>query len=181
MIFSESYELYYKPKLENKTGKVIGIECQPRFKVENGITLSSNFFIENIYSTHRNYEMFLFTLQESTKHLRDINTSLCIFISVKRQDILSYDLAASIRVHCDNYGFSTSSITLQLDSSLTNESDNILFLKLNELKDAGVNIFIGQNQYSYDKRYVNYYSKIVRKLKYNLLLFKSKLLEITAI
>ncbi|CAH6878153.1 EAL domain-containing protein [Vibrio chagasii] len=168
MIFSESYELYYEPKIESSTGRLLGVECHPRYKVDDGVTLSSNFFIRNVYSTNKNYEMFLFTLKESTKHLRDIQTPLRIYVSVKVEDIICYDLAKAIRVQCAKSGVAINSIFLELDDISIKDGDEELFVKLDRLINIGVNILVKGEKYKSFIRYSSRLSKL--KIKFNVIL-----------
>ncbi|CDT54449.1 hypothetical protein VCR29J2_360401 [Vibrio coralliirubri] len=166
MLFSENYEMYYKKKVEYKTGKVIGIECQPRYKIDSGITLSSKFFINDIYSTNKNHEMFLFTLKESIKHLKHINSSLRVYISVRIQDIVINDLVKAIQFQCTKSSFPTNYIVLQLDDLSLSEGNDDLLVKINDLKNIGVNILIGGSTYNSIYRYYIYYYRLTTKLKY---------------
>lgn len=112
--------------------------------------------------------MFIFTLKESTKHLRDIQTPLRIYVSVKVEDIICYDLVKAIRVQCAKSGVAINSIFLELDDISIKDGNEELFVKLDRLINIGVNILVKGEKY---KSVIRYSSRLLKlKIKFNVIL-----------
>ncbi len=64
-IINSNHELHYQPKIDIKTGDVVGVECLARLKLVNGDVLYPQEFMDVVYSMGMNNILFKFIINQS--------------------------------------------------------------------------------------------------------------------
>lgn len=139
-IINSNYELHYQPKIDIKTGDVVGVECLARLKLVNGDVLYPQEFMDVVYSMGMNNTLFKFIINQSISDVLRVDGNMTISINLKCSDILSNDIAQEIKEVCNKHSFSYAKITIEL-SEKDRRINNALFIcKINEIRLIGSKI-----------------------------------------
>ncbi|MBL1209225.1 MAG: EAL domain-containing protein [Geminocystis sp. GBBB08] len=139
-------ELYYQPKVNIKTSKIIGSEALLRWNHPEEKFISPSIFIplaeeigliETIgeWVLNKACQQFLF-LQK--KYKNDLQIAVKLSARQFNQDLLEHKILKIIAYHC----FNPSLLELELTESLLINNPKVASKKLNKLKSAGVKISI---------------------------------------
>ncbi len=91
-IANSSYELHYQPKLDVKSGDIVGVECLARLKLYNGEILQPKEFMDMVYGLGMNANLFKFVLNQSIRDVLMIGVNVTISINLKCSDIINNDI-----------------------------------------------------------------------------------------
>lgn len=179
-IANSNYELHYQPKLDVKSGDVVGVECLARLKLCNGDVLYPNEFIDTVYRMGMNASLFKCLLNQSIIDVLLLENSLSISINLKYSDILTNDVAKEIKEACNKYLFPYDKVTIELSEKDKRLNNSIFISKINEIKLMGSKISIDDfgiehsnldkfldfyiDEVKFDRSILNSNYSIVRKL-----------------
>lgn len=155
----EDYEVCYSPKFSrNNPNEVIGVECQLRFKVDDGITLSANLFNEEEVVKNTGDQAFYFLLREAVRYISSEHPSLEIHISANQINIVDSDLPRYIQYIGMQNKFPTQNIVLDLSLGPKPIKSIEYAFKVNKFKEAGITVLFDPkiSPVDYAKGYIRY-------------------------
>lgn len=179
-IENSSYELHYQPKLDVKSGDIVGVECLARLKLYNGEILQPKEFMDMVYGMGMNANLFKFVLNQSVRDVLMIGVNVTISINLKCSDIINNDVANEIKEACSNLSFPYDKIIIELSEKDKRLSNTLFISKINEIKLLGSKISIDDfgiensnldkfldfyiDEVKFDRSILNSNYSIVRKL-----------------
>ncbi len=140
----KEFLLFYQPKVDLKTGKVVGAEALLRWKKEGNIIPPAK-FIPVLEESELIYEVGLWTLEEACGQIRTwkskgINIPIAINVSPAQLKIPSF-LGDTLRVVSKCEGKCTA-LEFEITESAVMEDTDMIVDILNELNSAGIKTYI---------------------------------------
>lgn len=159
---NDNYEVFYSPKFNRSDPyKVIGVECQLRFKVADGITLSSNLFNADEFAENMGDPTIFFVLREAVNYISSKHPALQIYVSVDQIDITDNEFPRYIRYICLQQGFPPENIVLDLSLGKNPIESIESAFKVKKFKEAGITVLFDPTvgPVDYIKAYILYQIK----------------------
>ena len=156
------FKLYYQPKIDIKSRKIVGAEVLLRWQHKEKGLIGPNVFIPLAEDTGFILILGKFVIQNSTKAIKRFNSlgydNLVISINVSSRQFQNTNLFEDLQTNIEKNGISPNQIGIEItESIMLKYVDNALKL-LNEIKQLGVSIYIddfgtGYSSLSYLKKF----------------------------
>lgn len=172
---NENYEVFYSPKFNRSAPyEVIGVECQLRFKVAEGITLSSNLLNAEEFAKSLGDQAIFFVLREAVKYISSKHPALQIYVSADQIDITDKEFPRYIRYICLQHGFPPENIVLDLSLGKNPIESIESAFKVKKFKEAGITVLFDPKvgPFDYIKSYIlDQIKALILSVKSNFLRF----------
>ena len=165
----DEFELFYQPKVETSSGRIIGAEALIRWHHPDMGLVSPTRFIpmaEEIGLIVPIGDWVLHTACAQNKAWQDAGLPLiCVSVNLSARQFKQDDLVESVADALQNMGLDARHLELELTESMVMNSAELFITKLEELKDLGVQLSIddfgtGYSSLSYLKRFPLHHLKI---------------------
>lgn len=143
---NNEFQVYYQPKVNITTGKVVGAEALVRWIRPNGEIISPGRFVpifeENGFVTEMDFAIYRRAIADIAKWLRSGIDVPLISLNVSRRHLADDDFCEKVNVLVDSIGVPHKYIELEITESLLTENLDKLIEVTTWFKDRGYRISI---------------------------------------
>lgn len=160
--YDKEFELYYQPKVDTLTKKIIGAEALLRWKQHNDNFIRPDIFIPLAENTGFILTLGKFVIEESTKAIARFNelglNDLIISINISTRQFQNRDLFEELKQEIQNNKIQAKQLGIEITETIMMQYISNTLATLQEIKKLGVSIYIddfgtGYSSLSYLKQF----------------------------
>lgn len=160
--YDNEFKLYYQPKIDVKSKKIIGAEALLRWQHKQKGLIGPNLFIPLAENTGFILNLGKFVIQNSTQAIKRFNSlgykNLSISINVSTRQFQNTNLYQDLKESIDDNKIDSNQLGIEITESVMLKYVDNALMALNEIKKLGVSIHIddfgtGYSSLSYLKKF----------------------------
>ncbi|MDD5400867.1 MAG: EAL domain-containing protein [Sulfurimonas sp.] len=160
--YDNEFKLYYQPKIDVKSKKIIGAEALLRWQHKQKGLIGPNLFIPLAENTGFILNLGKFVIQNSTQAIKRFNSlgykNLSISINVSTRQFQNTNLYQDLKESIDDNHIDPAQLGIEITESVMLKYVDNALMALNEIKKLGVSIHIddfgtGYSSLSYLKKF----------------------------
>jgi len=144
--YDNEFELYYQPKVDVKTQKIIGAEALIRWNHKTRGMIGPNIFIALAESTGFILSLGKFVIGQSTKDIKEFSSlglkNLKISINVSTRQFQNGDLYADLKSAMQQSKIDPKQLGIEITESIMMQHVSKTIATLQSIKDLGISIYI---------------------------------------
>lgn len=139
------FELHYQPKINMRSGRLIGAEALIRWQSPNAGTIPPSYFMPDITSTEGVRTMLKFvlntSLSQSEKWIRRIK-GFSLGVNLAPQNLHDPELVRVVENAIENTGFPAEQLILEVSEDVLARNEQTLQVQFSKLRSRGIRIAI---------------------------------------
>jgi diguanylate cyclase (GGDEF)-like protein len=144
--YDNEFELYYQPKVDVKTQKIIGAEALIRWNHKTRGMIGPNIFIALAESTGFILSLGKFVIGQSTKDIKEFSSlglkNLKISINVSTRQFQNGDLYTDLKSAMQQSKIDPKQLGIEITESIMMQHVSKTIATLQSIKDLGISIYI---------------------------------------
>jgi len=144
--YDNEFELYYQPKVDVKTQKIIGAEALIRWNHKTRGMIGPNIFIALAESTGFILSLGKFVIAQSTKDIKEFSSlglkNLKISINVSTRQFQNGDLYTDLKSAMQQSKIDPKQLGIEITESIMMQHVSKTIATLQSIKDLGISIYI---------------------------------------
>lgn len=139
------FELHYQPKINLRSGRLIGAEALIRWQSPHAGTIPPSYFMPDITSTEGVRKMLKFVLATSLTHAGawiDRIADFTLAVNLAPKNVLDTELFAVVENALEESGFPAEQLVLEVSEDVLAEDEQAIHVQFNKLRTRGVRISI---------------------------------------
>jgi diguanylate cyclase (GGDEF)-like protein len=143
---AEVLQVFYQPKVELASGRIVGAEALLRWKYHNGTFISPDVIVSLAEYSGLIFDLGEWVMRSACRQARtwlnEGHTDFCIAINVSMNQFRSPDFIGSVQACIDDIGIPPSAIELEITETIAMLEVDVVIDALQALKKIGVKIAI---------------------------------------
>ena len=144
--YDNEFELYYQPKIDTQSGKIVGAEALLRWQHNKKGLIAPNIFIPLAENTGFILIFGRFVIQESTKFIHKLNgltdEKLVISINVSTRQFQNSNLKQDLENEIVNNNINPKQLAIEITESIMMEHVDNALANLKSIKKLGVLVYL---------------------------------------
>jgi diguanylate cyclase (GGDEF)-like protein len=139
------FELHYQPKIDLRTGRLIGAEALIRWQSPHAGTIPPSYFMPDITSTEGVRKMLKFVLSsalESASSWIEQIPGFTLAINLAPKNVADPELFAVIEHALEDTGFPADQLVLEVTEEILARNEDAIHVQFNKLRARGIRIAI---------------------------------------
>ena len=137
------FELHYQPRIDLRSGGLIGAEALIRWQSPNAGTIPPSYFMPDITSTESVRSMLEFVLNKAVDHARDWIERVPDFrlaVNLAPGNVFDHQLQAIVEDALERGEFPADHLYLEISEAVFEEDEEMAIVALTKLRNRGVQI-----------------------------------------